>query len=183
MVDLLPERWAMHNGRNRLHGLAPITVPPAMLVLRVSGYGFNLPQVRCEVKGEKNMQDDSSLQDGLPLDGEKTEDIAEQIQSLVEQDNHLAAIELFSQLRPGDQGEVMEDLPLATQQGILTTLPPEEAAEILEHLEPEDVAKVSEGVDSSVLSDILDEADSDVTADVLRQLPIEQAQDVLGRME
>ena len=129
------------------------------------------------------MQDDSSLQDGLPLDGEKTEDIAEQIQSLVEQDNHLAAIELFSQLRPGDQGEVMEDLPLATQQGILTTLPPEEAAEILEHLEPEDVAKVSEGVDSSVLSDILDEADSDVTADVLRQLPIEQAQDVLGRME
>ena len=132
---------------------------------------------------EQNIQDDSSLQDGLPLDEEKTEDIAEQIQNLVEQDNHLAAIELFSQLRPGDQGEVMEDLPLATQQEILTTLLPEEAAEILEHLEPEDVAKVSEGVDSSVLSDILDEADSDVTADILRQLPIERAQDVLGDME
>lgn len=132
---------------------------------------------------EQNMQDDSYLQDGLPLDEEKTEDIAEQIQNLVEQDNQLAAIELFSQLRPGDQGEVMEDLPLETQQEILTTLPPEEAAEILEHLEPEDVAKVTEGVDSSVLSDILDEADSDVVADILRQLPEERAQDVLGEME
>ncbi|MFC1972705.1 magnesium transporter MgtE N-terminal domain-containing protein [Chloroflexota bacterium] len=129
---------------------------------------------------KQNMQDDSSLQDGFPLDEEKTEDIAEQIQNLVEQDNHLTAIELFSQLRPGDQGKVLEDLPLATQQEMLTTLPPEEAAEILEHLEPEDVAKVSEGMDSSVLSDILDEADSDVTADILRQLPEERAQDVLG---
>jgi magnesium transporter len=135
------------------------------------------------MKKEQNIQDDSSLQDGLPLDEEQTEDIAEQIQNLVEQDNQQAAIELLSQLRPGDQGEVMEDLPLETQQGILTTLPPEEAAEILEHLEPEDVAKVSEGVNSSVLSDILDEADSDITADILRQLPEERAQDVLGEME
>jgi magnesium transporter len=132
--------------------------------------------------GQK-IQDESSLQDGLPLDEEKTEDIAEQIQDLVEQDNQAAAIELFSQLRPGDQGEVIEDLPLETQQEILTILPPEEAAEVIEHLEPEDVAKVSEGVDSAILSDILDEADPDVTADILKQLPEEQARDVLGEME
>ena len=132
---------------------------------------------------EQNIQDQSSLQDGLALDEEQTEDIAEQIQDLVEQDNQQAAIELLNQLRPGDQGEVIEELPIEMQQEILTTLPPEEAAEILEHLEPEDVAKVSEGVDSSVLSDILDEADSDITADILRQLPEEQAQDVLNEME
>ncbi|KPK22779.1 MAG: hypothetical protein AMJ70_05095 [Dehalococcoidia bacterium SG8_51_3] len=132
---------------------------------------------------EQNIQNESSLQDGLALDEEETEDIAEQIQDLVEQDNQQAAIELLSQFRPGDQGEVIEELPIETQQEILTTLPPKEAAEILEHLEPEDVAKVSEGVDSSVLSDILDEADSDITADILRQLPEEQAQDVLGEME
>jgi len=132
---------------------------------------------------EQNIQNESSLQDGLALDEEETEDIAEQIQYLIEQDNQQAAIELLSQFRPGDQGEVIEELPIETQQEILTTLPPEEAAEILEHLEPEDVVKVSEGVDSSVLSDILDEADSDITADILRQLPEEQAQDVLGEME
>jgi len=132
---------------------------------------------------EQNIQGDSSLQDGLPLDEEKTEDIAEQIQNLVEHDKQLTAIELLSQLRPGDQGKVMEVLPLETQQEILTTLPPEKAAEILEYLEPEDAAKVSKGVDSSVLADILDETDSDVTADILRQLPGEQAQDVLGKMK
>ena len=132
---------------------------------------------------EQNIQNESSLQDGLALDEEETEDIAEQIQYLIEQDNQQAAIELLSQFRPGDQGEVIEELPIETQQEILTTLPPKEAAEILEHLEPEDVVKVSEGVDSSVLSDILDEADSDITADILRQLPEEQAQDVLGEME
>ncbi|MFC1910442.1 magnesium transporter [Chloroflexota bacterium] len=132
---------------------------------------------------EQKIQDDSSLQDGLPLSDEKTEDIAEQIQDLVEQDNLVAAIALFSDLRPGEQGQVMKALPLATQQGILTALSPEEVAEILEHLEPEDVADVSEGVDSSVLSDILDEADSDVAADILSQLPEERAKDVLGEME
>ena len=132
---------------------------------------------------EPNPQDEPSLQDGLPLDEEKTEDIAEQIQDLLEQDKHPAAIELFSQLRPGDQGEVIEELSLEAQQKILTTLPPEEAAELLEYLEPEDVVKVTEGVDSVVLSDILDEADSNVQADILRQLPDEQSQDVLKEMQ
>ncbi|MFC1941522.1 magnesium transporter [Chloroflexota bacterium] len=132
---------------------------------------------------EQNNQDNSFLQDGLPLDEEKTEDIAEQIQNLVEQDSQLAAMEIFNKLHPGDQGEVMEDLPLSTQQELLTTLTPKEAADILEYLEPEDVVKISEGIDSSALSDILDEADSDVSADVLRQLPEERSQDVLSKME
>ncbi|MFC1958012.1 magnesium transporter [Chloroflexota bacterium] len=132
---------------------------------------------------EQNIQGDSSFQDGLPLDEEKTEVITEQIQNLVENNNQPAAIALLSQLRPGDQGDVIEDLPLETQQEILTTLPPEEAAEIIEHLDPENVVKVAEGMDSSVLSDILDEVNSDVTADILRQLPEERAQDVLGEME
>ena len=126
---------------------------------------------------------ESSSEQKLHLGIEETEDIVEQIQGLVESDNQPAAIDLFSQLHPGDQGEVIEDLPVTTQQGILTALPPEEAAEILEHLEPKDIAKFSEGIEASVLSDILDEADSDVTADVIRQLPEERALDVLGEME
>ena len=82
-----------------------------------------MPQVRCDMEKERDVQDESFLQDGLPLDEEKTEDIAEQIQDLLEQDKHPAAIELFSQLRPGDQGEIIEGLPLEAQQEILTTLP------------------------------------------------------------
>ncbi|MFC1905718.1 magnesium transporter, partial [Chloroflexota bacterium] len=90
---------------------------------------------------------------------------------------------LFGKLRPGDQAEVIKDLPLEMQVEILRTLPPEEVAEILEHLEPEDVARIFKNMDSSVLSDILDEADSDVAADILRKLPEERAQDVLDEME
>jgi len=135
------------------------------------------------MENKKNIRDESSSQNGLLIDEEKTEDIAEQIQDLVEKDERPAAVELFSQLRPGDQGEVMDDLPLETKQEMLKALPPEEAAEILEHLEPGDAAEVTEGVDSSVLSDILDEADSDVAADILRQLPEEHALDVIGEME
>ena len=93
---------------------------------------------------KEHNQEDLSLQEGMPLDEEKTEDIAEKIQTLVEQDNSPTAIKLFSQLHPGDQGEIIEELPLETQQIILTTLPPEEAAEILEYLEPEVVVKATE---------------------------------------
>jgi magnesium transporter len=132
---------------------------------------------------KENLQNESSSQNDVLIDEEKTEDIAEQIQGLVEQDDQPSALELFTQLRPGDQGEVMEDLPVETQQDILTALPPENAAEIIEHLEPENVAEISKGVDSSILSDILDEVDSDVTADIIKQLPEEQALDILGEME
>jgi len=135
------------------------------------------------MEDKKSTMDDSKLQEGFPLDEEETEEIAEKIQDLLERNNQEAAIKLLSQLRPGDQEDVLEELPFETQQEILTTLPPSEAAEILEYMEPEDIARVSEGVDSAVLSDILDETDSDVTADILRQLPEEQAQDLLDEME
>ncbi|MFC1953146.1 magnesium transporter [Chloroflexota bacterium] len=129
------------------------------------------------------IEDKVSLQEGFPLDEEETEDIAEEIQEFIEQDKQPAAIELFNQLHPGDQGEVLEVLPVKTQQEILTTILPEEAAEILEHLDPEDAVKVTGGLDSAVLSGILDEADSDVQADILRHLPEAQAEEVLEEME
>ncbi|MFC1866209.1 magnesium transporter [Chloroflexota bacterium] len=135
------------------------------------------------MESEQSVKDGSFLREGLALNKAKTEDITEQIQDFVEHDDKQAAIDLFSQLRPGDQGGVIEDLPIATQLDIFTSLPPEEAAEILEHLDPEDTAKVSKGIETQVLSDILDEADSDIRVDILKQLPKEQAQDVLDGMK
>ncbi|MFC2009951.1 magnesium transporter [Chloroflexota bacterium] len=128
-------------------------------------------------------QDNILPEEGVPLNEEETEDIAEHIQNLVEDDKQPEAIEILSHLHPADQGEVIDELPVATQQQLLVALPPEDAAEILEHLEIEDIAMITEGMDTSVISDILDEADSDVQADVLRQLPKERAQDILEDME
>ena len=135
------------------------------------------------MKNEEQTQNDVSLKDMLPLDEEKTEELARQIQDLVDGDNRQAALELFDKLHPGDQGEIIEDLPRPTQQEILTTIAPEEAAEVLEYLEPEDVADVFKGVEPAVVADILDETDPDVTVDILRQLPETQTRDVLEEME
>ncbi len=132
---------------------------------------------------EIEKKDEDVQEDNLPLSEEKTEDIAEQIQGLVEQASHEEAVEVFRQLHPADQGEVLDDLPTTTRQQLLNAVPPVEAAEILEHLDSEDIKTITESVDDAVLSTILDEADSDVQADVLRQLPDERSDAVLQKMQ
>ena len=121
--------------------------------------------------------------DGQPLNEEQTEDIAEHIHDLVEQEHKEEAVEMLSQLHPADQGEVLDGLPVSTQQQLIEALPPEHIAEIFEHLDTDEIATITEGMESSVLSDILDEADSDVKADILRQLPSDRSQVVLEEME
>ena len=132
---------------------------------------------------QQNVQDNTSVEEKLPLDEEKKQEIVQQIRDLLAREDLQPALALFNQLYPADQGDVLEDLSVETQQELLTSLSPEEAADILEHMEPEDVARVSEGVDTSVLSDILDETSPDVAADILKQLPEEQSQAVLSDME
>jgi len=136
-----------------------------------------------EVKKKKIIKEEIPLPDGLPLDIEKTEDIAEQIEDLIENDNYSSAIALFNQLRQGDQNEVIDYLPLEAKQKMLINLPNKKAAEILGELDIEDAVKVTEEMEPAILSDILDEADPDVQADILRQLPEEQSLDVLGEMK
>ncbi len=128
-------------------------------------------------------KDPNVQEDNLPLSDEKTEDIAEQIQELVEQENRDEAVGVFRDLHPADQGVVLDGLPEDTRKEILTALPPQEAAEILEHLDSEDIRTITDSVDDAVLSGILDEADSDVQADVLRQLPDERSDAVLQKMQ
>jgi magnesium transporter len=132
---------------------------------------------------EFEAKDTAVQEDNLPLTEEKTEDIAEQIQGLVEKESHDEAVDVFRQLHPADQGEVLDDLPAATRQQLLNAVPPVEAAEILEHLDSENIKTITESVNDAVLSNILDEAGSDVQADVLRQLPDERSQAVLQKME
>ena len=136
-----------------------------------------------EVENEQGIKNDSSVEQGFPMGADETEEVTDRIEDLVSRDDHPAAIQLFSELRPGERSEVLEDLSPELQQEILTALPAAEAADILEHLDPVDIARVSDGIEPAVLSDILDETDSDVTVDVLRHLSEERARDVLGEME
>jgi magnesium transporter len=114
---------------------------------------------------------------------DKTEELVEQVRDLLDGEDLKPALTLFGKLHPADQGDVIESLPVETQQEILAALTPEASADILEYLEPEEIAEVAGGVSDAVLSDILDETHPDVAADILRQLPDERAQDVLEDME
>ncbi len=135
------------------------------------------------MQDEFEEKDAAPQEDNLPLTGERTEDIAEQIQDLVENESHDEAVGVFRELHPADQGVVLDDLPEDTRKEILTALPPQETAEILDYLDSENIRVITESVDDAVLSDILDEAGSDIQADVLRQLPDVRSHAVLQKME
>lgn len=93
------------------------------------------------------------------------------------------ALEVFGDLHPADQAELLTELGEEQQRYLLKTLSPQISAKILDQMEPEDAADVFGGVDSPVLSDILDEARPDVAADFLGQLPQEQFQAAMEGME
>ncbi|MFC1954529.1 hypothetical protein ACFLVZ_01745 [Chloroflexota bacterium] len=69
--------------------------------------------LKLEVKHGKEgtIQEEHPLVEGFPLDEEQTEEVVLEIQGLVEQDDQESVIDLFSNLRPGDHSEVIEDLP------------------------------------------------------------------------
>ena len=97
---------------------------------------------------QQNVKDNTSVEERTPLEEEKKQEIVQQIRSLLAREDIRPALALFNQLYPADQGDVLEDLSLETQQELLTALPPQEAADILEHMEPEDVGR--EGKHASV---------------------------------
>ena len=113
---------------------------------------------------------------------EVTPDTIEQARELIRQvREHLTAgsldpaLDIFRDLHPADQAELLGELSQEQQRGLLSALDVETSARILEHMEPEDAAKVFGEVEAPALSDILDEAPPDVAADLLKQLPEEQS--------
>ena len=120
---------------------------------------------------------------------EVTPDTIEQARELIRQvREHLTAgsldpaLDIFRDLHPADQAELLGELSQEQQRGLLSALDVETSARILEQMEPADAAKVFGEVEAPALSDILDEAPPDVAADLLKQLPEEQSQQTLEEM-
>ena len=93
------------------------------------------------------------------------------------------ALDVFQELHPADQADLLAQVDREQQQELLRPLTPEQAAEILEQMEPQQAARVFSEVAQPELSDILDMASPDVAADLLKQLPEEQSQEALEGME
>jgi len=90
--------------------------------------------------------------------------------------------ERLAQLHPSDIADILEDLPPAEREAILTTLDEEVAAEALEEVEPKLQKAMVEGLDSEVAAGIVEEMDPSAAADLLAELPNSRTEAILEEM-
>ena len=113
---------------------------------------------------------------------ELVQGIAMDIRHLIEDENGDAALSLFRQLHPVDQGEVLVGLTGGVRLKLTEALSPGETADILELMEPQGAARVSEGISAEALAKILDQTRPDAAADILQLLPDDQADETIQDM-
>jgi magnesium transporter len=92
------------------------------------------------------------------------------------------AHERLAQLHPSDIADILEDLPQAEREAILTTLDEEVAAETLEEVEPKLQKSMMESLDSEVAAGIVEEMDPSAAADLLAELPESRSEAILEEM-
>lgn len=109
--------------------------------------------------------------------------LIDRVRAMLEREQLTDALDLFNDLHPVDQGEVLFDLPPDSQQDLLAEITPEQTADILEHLTADEATQLSEQMQAPSLADVLDEASPDVAADVLRGIPRTQSAETLAAME
>lgn len=93
------------------------------------------------------------------------------------------AVALVEALRPPDQAEVFGELPPVEQDQLLPRLGVEDSADILEELEEEAAAEVAGRLEADELARILDQMEPDEAADLLGDIPPQHAEDALAVME
>lgn len=111
------------------------------------------------------------------------DEVLEKIRIALSEGNWDEVTTLLESLRRSDQAEVFSDLPPAQQKEILPLLTPESTADILEELEDEDVAKIANQLDPARLVEIVDNMEPDEAADLLGDIPPEQAEEVLAKID
>jgi magnesium transporter len=91
--------------------------------------------------------------------------------------------ERLAQLHPSDIADILEDLPAAEREAVLTTLDEEVAAEALEEVEPKLQKAMMEGLTSEVAAGIVEEMDPSAAADLLAELPDARSEAILEEMD
>ena len=91
--------------------------------------------------------------------------------------------ERLAQLHPSDIADILEELPPAEREAILTTLDEEVAAEALEEVEPRLQKSMMEGLTSEVAAGIVEEMDPSAAADLLAELPESRSEAILEEMD
>ncbi len=109
--------------------------------------------------------------------------ILEQVRQALSKGDWSRAVALIEALRPPDQADLFGDLPPMAQDQLLPRLEVEDSADILEELEEEAAAEIAARLDATELARILDEMEPDEAADLLGDIAPERAAQVLDVME
>ncbi len=109
--------------------------------------------------------------------------ILEQVRQALAEGDWSHAVALVEGLRPPDQADLFSDLPPSEQDQLLPRLDLEDSADILEELEEEEAAEIAARLDTENLARILDEMEPDEAADLLGDIAPEQAAELLATME
>jgi magnesium transporter len=115
-----------------------------------------------------------------PIDVDTTLD---QVREALAQGDWNQAVALVEALRPPDQADLFGELPPTEQDQLLPRLDLEDSADILEELEEEEAAEIAARLEAEDLARILDEMEPDEAADLLGDIPPEQATEALAAME
>ena len=109
--------------------------------------------------------------------------ILEQVREALAEGDWHQAVALVEALRPPDQADLFSDLPPTEQDQLLPRLDLEDSADILEELEEEEAAEIAARLEPEDLVRILDEMEPDEAADLLGDIAPERAAQVLAAME
>ena len=106
-----------------------------------------------------------------------------QVREALAEEDWNQAVALVEALRPPDQADVFGELPPTEQDQLLPRLDLEDSADILEELEEEEAAEIAARLKIEDLARILDEMEPDEAADLLGDIAPERVAEVLVAME
>jgi len=109
--------------------------------------------------------------------------ILEQVREALGREEWDQAVSLVEALRPPDQADVFGELPPGEQDELLPRLGLEDSADILEELEEDEAAEIAARLEPKELAQILDEMEPDEAADLLGDIAPDHAAEVLAVME
>jgi len=117
------------------------------------------------------------------MERQEVEIALQEIRAALDAGNWDRAAALIEALKPADQAELFDDLPLEEQDHLLPQLELEDSADILEKLEEEKAAEVAARLSNAELSNILSEMEPDEAADLLGDLTPARAAQALASLD
>ncbi|MBP0902672.1 magnesium transporter [Mariniflexile gromovii] len=114
---------------------------------------------------------------------ELTDDLINQVESLIEQNNDKALQKLLKDFHYADIAEILDELDLDEAIYIIKLLDSETTADILMELDEDNREKVLRNLSSKEIADEIGELDTDDAADIISELPEARKREVISHIE